>query len=145
MTKFLVIVSFFILSSCLPGEKNKKSLSSIPIEILGNFTDDYNITYTISNKLWVQHPGIKYHLISYDTDGQFFLARNDADNPNDKDLYTRIDITHFENMLPWNWGFCLTVYNAKTLEEAASAATADRKNPKKGCGGFPFSRMKRLE
>jgi hypothetical protein len=51
----------------------------------------------------------------------------------------------FQNMETFHWGFCLTVYNAATHTEAETKAQADRQNPKKGCGGFPFSRMKRVE
>jgi hypothetical protein len=36
-------------------------------------------------------------------------------------------------------GFCLTIYDASTLEKAKAAIIADRKNPKTGCSGFPFS------
>jgi len=99
--------------------------------------------YTINDSVWIQHPGIKYHLLNYNSKGQFFIAKNDTANPGEAGLYTRIDITHFENMEPFLWGFCLTVYNAVTAEEAAATPSGDRNNPKKGCGGYPFSRMKR--
>ena len=38
----------------------------------------------------------------------------------------------FDNMAPYGWGFCLTVYNAKTDSLAETTAQADKKNPKKG-------------
>jgi hypothetical protein len=66
-------------------------------------------------------------------------------NPGDAGLYTRIDFMQFNNMQSWLWGYCLTAYNAKTDAIAEAAAQADRANPKKGCGGYPFSRMKRAE
>jgi hypothetical protein len=49
----------------------------------------------------------------------------------------------FQNMEPYRWGFCLTVYNAMTRMETDTAKPADRQNPRKGCNNFPFSRMKR--
>ncbi len=111
--------------------------------MLGNFQDDYGIRYTISDTTWIQHSNIKYHLLKYDSVGEFFIARNAATNPSDPGLYTRIDVIRFTNMEPWYWGFCLTTYNAKTVEEAITKQEADRTNPRKGCGGYPFSRMKR--
>ena len=51
----------------------------------------------------------------------------------------------FSNMEPYFWGFCLTVYDAATEKIAKKTAYVDRKNPKKGCNGYPFSRMKKVE
>ena len=146
MNKFLIYllcVSFF--SNCKPGNKiNKKiAVNNIPMEMLGNFQDDYGIRYTISDTTWIQQATIKYHLLKYDSVGQFFIARNAATNPSEPGLYTRIDVMHFTNMEPWHWGFCLTTYNAKTIDEAIAKQVADRTNPKKGCGGYPFSRMEK--
>ena len=99
--------------------------------------------YTITNKEWKHGKSIKYHLIQYNKEGNFFIARNDEANPSDQGLYTRIDIVYFSNMHPWRWGYCLTAYKATTMQEAIHAVSADRANPKKGCNGNPFSRMKR--
>ncbi len=118
---------------------------SIPAHVLGNFTDDYGIRYTITNILWTQHSGINYHIIKWNNKEQYLIARNDKGNPGEAGLYTRIDYMLFQNMEPFLWGFCLTVYDAKTDTEAETKAQADRQNPRRGCGGYPFSRMKRIE
>jgi hypothetical protein len=138
----LIIVSLFLVHCSAQKKSNPSIINNIPGDIKGNFKDDYDIAYTINDSCWIQHPNIKYHLISYDTKGQYFIARNDAKNPSEANLYTRIDIMRFQNMEPFRWGFCLTKYDAKTTEEAIAAATADRANPKKGCGNYPFSRMR---
>ena len=75
---------------------------------------------------------------------QYLLVQNDKANKTDGGLFTRIDYMNFTGMEPFRWGFCLTIYNANTLEKAKATAIADRKNPKVGCSGFPFSRMKKL-
>jgi hypothetical protein len=90
-------------------------------------------------------PNVKYHILSWDTAGKYLLARNDNKNPSEPGLYTRIDYMFFNKMNPFLWGFCLTTYDAKSLGEAKSKADADRTNPRKGCNGFPFSRMKRTD
>jgi hypothetical protein len=142
--------SLFFLFSCkstgnVSGKTHSKTVTdSIPSHLQGSFEDDYGIRYSINDTLWVQHPRIKYHIIKWNKEGQYIIARNDANNPGEEGLYTRIDYMTFQNMEPFLWGFCLTVYNAKTDREAENRTAADRQNPKKGCGGFPFSRMKKI-
>jgi hypothetical protein len=117
---------------------------SLPAFLKGTFEDDYGIRYSINDTLWIQHPGAKYHIINWDTTAQYLLVQNDKANKTDGGLFTRIDYMNFSGMEPFRWGFCLTIYNANTLEKAKAILIADRKNPKIGCSGFPFSRMKRL-
>ncbi len=112
---------------------------------LGNFTDDYGIAYSINDSLWVQNPSMKFHIIKWNAEKQYLVAKNDASNKEDANKYTRIDYMKFTGMAPYNWGFCLTVYNAESDEIAEKTAYVDRLNPKKGCNGYPFSRMKKTE
>lgn len=123
--------------------QNKKTLA--PEFALGNFIDDYGITYAINDTLWVQNPGMKFHIIKWNPEKQYLVAKNDSANKTDANKYTRIDYMTFTGMDPWMWGFCLTVYDAATDEIAENTAYVDRQNPKKGCNGYPFSRMKRSE
>ncbi len=133
-----------VLASC--SHPQKIAMATITTKdtfFLGSFTDDYKIRYTITKSTFVQHPGVTYRLLLYNEKEQYFIARNDTANISDGGLYTRIDIMRFTNMEPWEWGFCLTAYKANSMEEAINTAPADRANPLKGCGGYPFSRMKR--
>ena len=139
-----ILLSLLLLANCKTPAKNSVIRPGyIPSELLGNFKDDYDESYNISDSLWIQKPNAKYHLLKYDSKGNYFIAKNDDKNSSDAGMYSRIDITYFSNMEPWRWGFCLTAYKAKTFREAEATAAADRNNPKKGCSGFPFSRMKR--
>jgi hypothetical protein len=147
MKYFFTVLSiqvFLLASNSAHSQQSIVAGDKIPSELKGEFKDDYGIRYTINDSMWIQHPNIKYQVISWNNAGQYLLARNDKNNPSEKGLYTRIDYMSFINMEPFHWGFCLTVYDAKNLEEAKSKPAADRGNAKKGCGGFPFSRMKRL-
>lgn len=140
----LIIAVWLILPACNTTAKiNRQSLNDIPHIFIGTFTDDYGSTYHINNKEWIHDKKIRYHLLSYNKDSLYFIARNDEANPSDKSLYTRIDVMYLKSMDPWKWGFCLTAYKAKTFEEAVNTAAADRANPRQGCGGYPFTRMKR--
>jgi len=127
-----------------PADSTHTVKKTLPAFLIGTFGDDYGITYTINDTLWIQHPGAKYHIIDFDTTEQYLLVQNDKANKTNGGLFTRIDYMNFTGMEPWRWGFCLTIYDAVTLEKAKATITADRKNPKVGCSGFPFSRMKRL-
>ncbi len=125
------------------GSPEKWAGTTLPEWIKGRFTDGYGNNYSVTDELFFMEPRAKYHIISWNEKEQYLLTRNDQKNPSEKGLYTRIDFMQFKGMEPYGWGFCLTVYNAEDTVSALKFPQADRDNPKKGCGGFPFSRMKR--
>ena len=138
------IFSITVMAACKTASKNStNAIMRLPPALVGNFTDDYAIRYTITDSVWIQHPATKYYLLAYDSAGNYLIVKNAASNSTGAGLYTRIDIMPFEKMEPYRWGFCLTTYNEKTYAAALAKQAADRNNPKNGCGGFPFSRMKR--
>lgn len=139
MKKVYLLVVIYLLSIGTHAQ------TKAPEMLKGSFMDDYKITYTINDTLWTQKPNAKYHIIKWNEKEQYVIARNDKNNPSDGGLYTRIDYMTFENMAPFLWGFCLSAYNAETEAAAEAVKIADRANPRKGCNGFPFSRMKRVE
>lgn len=137
--RFLFIFTLFLpFLACAQTVKPKA-----PEFALGNFTDDYGISYSISDSLWIQKPNMKFHILKWNSEKQYVVAKNDAANKEDANKYTRIDYMTFSGMEPYKWGFCLTVYNAESDEIAEKTAYVDRLNPKKGCNGYPFSRMKK--
>ena len=138
--RFLIILLCPLLTFAQNSTKPKA-----PEFALGSFTDDYGISYSINDSLWVQHSAMKFHIIKWNPEKQYLVAKNDAANKEDANKYTRIDYMTFTGMEPYKWGFCLTVYNAESDEIAEKTAYVDRLNPKKGCNGYPFSRMKRVE
>lgn len=144
----IIVLILFTAQSCWILSCGPHKLPPKPVlkdtSLLGDFVDDYKIRYTVTDSGIIQHPGVRYNFISYNEKEQYFIAKNDTANISDGGLYTRIDIMRFSNMEPWRWGFCLTAYKAASAAEAEKTAAADRANPKKGCGGYPFSRMKRV-
>ncbi len=38
----------------------------------------------------------------------------------------------------------MSAYNEASLDSAKAVSSANRETPKIGCGGYPFSRMKRI-
>ncbi len=142
-TSLLLLLIIFICSSCASSEKIKNE--NIPGKFLGEFTDDYDIRYQISDSLFFQYPSNKYHIILWNTKAQYIIAKNDSLNASEKNLYTRIDYLELTGMAPYTWGFCYTIYDAPNISTAKKAAAADRGHPKTGCGGYPFSRLKRTK
>jgi hypothetical protein len=138
--KKLALITILLLSFI-----NLQGQTKAPEMLKGNFMDDYKITYSINDTLWIQKPNAKYHIIKWNEKEQYLIARNNKNNPTNGGLYTRIDYMTFENMNPFLWGFCLSAYNSPTEAAAEAIKIADRANPRKGCNGFPFSRMKRVE
>lgn len=109
----------------------------------GAWRDDYNVRYAISDTLFRQGARLRYHVLSWHEGEQFLIARNDASNPADRGLYTRIDWMELPGMPPYTWAYCLTAYRAPSADSARATPPADRNNPRKGCNGFPFTRMAR--
>ena len=49
-----------------------------------NFSDDYDILYTVNDSLCIQQPGIKYHILRWNTKEQYCIARDDNKHPSEK-------------------------------------------------------------
>lgn len=144
--RILFIAALGLFVSCnSSGKISKKRVATtiLPTFLKGSFLDDYGVAYSIDDTVWRQREIAIYHIISHNEKEQYIIAKNDSTNRSGKNLYTRIDYMRFENMDPWHWGYCFSVYNAANDSIATHAYVADRTNPKKGCNGFPFSRMKR--
>lgn len=132
----VLFIAFFLVISCSSKE------NSIPEYIIGDFQDDYNIEYQLSEKLFIMKPSSRFHIIFWNKSEQYFIAKNDSLNSYDANLYSRIDWMKLDDMKPFEWAFCLSAYNAVSPDSAKSVQIADRSNPKTGCNGYPFSRMK---
>ena len=87
--------------------------------LLGEFVDDYSIRYRIGERTWLQLPSARYHIVKWSTAREYLIARNDSANKTDGGLWTRIDWLKLEGMPPYEWGFCLSAYNAPTAAAAA--------------------------
>ena len=141
----IILTGFCLLLSAVIFAQQPAVKDSLPEMIRGSFMDDYKIRYIITDTLFTQLPSSKYHILEHNSKEQYLITRNGSGNKTDAGLYTRIDYMQFSGMEPFHWGFCLTVYKAASAEEAMKATPADRQNPRKGCNGFPFSRMKRTD
>ncbi len=120
-----------------------RTASSPPAMFIGTFEDDYGGRHQIDASTWRHGARTAYLVESWSPDGQFLLARNAPTNSSAPNLWTRIDYMRLSGMAPYDWAFCLSAYEATSRQQAEETRIADRANPKQGCNGFPFSRMKR--
>lgn len=138
--QYWAFLFFFVMSACTA---TRQTTQKLPAQFMGEFVDDYGIEYQISDRLFWQKPGSRYHILEWNVKDQYIIAQNDVNNPSDSLLFTKIDYMVFKDMNPYEWGFCYTVYKAFSKEEALQAVGANRNNPINGCNGYPFSRLKR--
>lgn len=141
--KLASILVMTLLTACISSKK--AGTQPLPGWMKGSFADDYDLRYTITDTLFSMDGVGKYHILNWNAAEQYLIVRNDSANKSEKGLYSRIDYMKFENMEPFKWGYCLTIYNAPDTASARNSPPADRQNPKKGCKGYPFSRMKKNE
>lgn len=125
-----------------PDASRRADPQGPPLQVLGEFQDDYGIRYTISEQEWHQHPRSRYRVVRWNARARYLIAQNDPGNPTDPGKWTRIDWIVLPGMSPYEWAFCLSAYSAPSAEAAERADVARRDIPKAGCNGYPFSRMR---
>ncbi|MEO5826928.1 MAG: hypothetical protein ABIR59_13640 [Gemmatimonadales bacterium] len=128
-------------TACAPRQSGTVS-SRAPAVVQGTFVDDYGQRYSINDTIWQHGSASRYHVMRWDTAGMFAIAQNDSANPGDGNKWTRIDWTDLAQQSPYTWGYCYTAYEAESPSEARDAIAPDRANPRTGCNGFPFTRMR---
>lgn len=133
----LLFIGFCQISFAQPSSQK------LPKFLQGSFEDDYGSKYKITDSTMQQLPHSQYNIIEWNEKESYILAKNASSNSYKPGLFTRIDVIQFKDMEPFIWGYCYTEYKANSLEEARQK-TADKENPRKGCNGFPFTRMKAL-
>lgn len=116
-----------------------------PALVVGEFVDDYGSRYTISAEEWLQHPAISYRIVKWNPEQQYVIAQNAPSNLRSANLWTRIDWMPLSGMPPYEWAFCLSAYEEASPDAAEATAIARRDQPKSGCNGNPFSRMRRVQ
>lgn len=142
MRSLLFLTLVFACTSQTETSNSKEN--SAPTFITGEFEDDYSIRYSISDSLFTMEEHTRLHILEWNPEEQYFIGQNDSLNPYDPLLFTRIDWMQFEGMAPYLWGFCMSAYDAVSLDSARMISNIDREHPKTGCGGYPFSRMKEI-
>lgn len=138
----LPLLSLLVLGACA-GHRTALS-SRAPRMLIGDFRDDYQGRFTITDSAWLQPPRNRFRIDTWNSSAQFLIAQNAPDDPTAPNLWTRIDWISFTDQQPYDWGFCLTAYKAPTRAAALATRPASHDTPRTGCNGFPFTRMQRV-
>ena len=136
----------FILA-CTPHHVTPPTPDAVqpPAElILGTFADDYGETHLVRADEWVEGHGL-LHIVRWDTTQHYLIAWNDSANKYDPGKWSRIDWVEFRGMAPFDWGFCLSAYDAPTADSAAATRVVHPATPRTGCNGHPYTRMRSIQ
>ena len=136
-----------LLAACA-GERPLEAASPVAFPPTGAFVDNYGIRYTIGPYAWTQHGETPHssatvHITDWNVERQVAIGQNDAINPTDAGLWTRIDWIRLDGADGYTWAYCYAVYDATSRVAAITAPPSGRDTPRTGCNGFPFSRMRR--
>ena len=144
--KSIFLISLFCFCGLLINCTLSKSISStdlsLPNEFKGKFEDDYGIQYEITDSIFSLLPNDNFQILKWDDMNEYMIVKNDLKNTFAPGLYGKLDIIRLKNMAPYDWGYCFSAYDAKSSGNAKKTQSADKLNPKKGCNGYPFTRMR---
>ena len=142
-----ILLLLVLLATVVLGcDRRNVSTRIAPSNMIGKFVDDYGIDYDISESTWTMGAEFKLEIIEWNLGEQFLLGQNHADNKHHAGRFTRIDFMPLEqDMRPYEWGFCISAFDAESQSDARNVMIANRDSPKDGCNGHPFSRMKPIE
>ena len=138
----VIIFSLLSLIVSCQSEEFVSQKNPLPDFMIGSFSDDYDITYSISDSLFSMGSTTIIHILEWDTEKQFFIGQNDSSNTYDPLQFSRIDWIELSEMESFTWAFCMSAYNAPSTDSARATTTTNPQSPKTGCNGYPYSRMK---
>jgi len=108
-----------------------------PPEIVGTYTDNWDLTHTIAETTWTQEatdpPSVStWEFVIVDNEADFLVAQNGPDNEWYPGLWSRFDWTVTDADRLW---FCQETFGANTEEDALNAPPPNRDDPENtGCG-----------
>jgi hypothetical protein len=120
------------------------STGAMALEIAGEWFEEFapgdGIAHSIDETRWEQVASFGtavFHVEGYDNEARMVVARGDAANEFNPDLYSRFD---------WTWDgddlyYCTAIFDAATPEDALDAPPSDPGELEMGCGGFPWSAL----
>jgi len=117
-----------------------QELPAAPIEIAGNWVDDFGGTHEITDDTWTMGEAMSgvFHISRFENEANWLVAHNDANNDFSPSLWSRFDWTWFNEVLY----FCQSSFDSESEEQAMAVGAADPMDPTTGgCGGFAWSKL----
>ena len=111
----------------------------VSIALEGTWEDNYSTEHTISAFIWhmsSEYGDSSYHVSSFDNEGMWLVAQNDASNTYNPESWSVFDwAVDAEGALY----YCQSSYDQATEEEALGAPHADATDLEGGCSTFPWT------
>jgi len=108
--------------------------------IAGRYRDNYGGIQIINQETW-HSDSLLFHICSTSNENRDIIAQNGKHNPYFPNQYSRFEWVEDSSSHLW---YCQQVYNANTIEEAASFPKANSSEPSTGgCGtsNFPWTQI----
>jgi hypothetical protein len=113
-----------------------------PPEIVGTYTDSWDVTHIIAEGTWTQESADATETFQYtivDNEADFLVAQNGPDNEWYPGLWSRFDWTVTDGDRLW---FCQETFGANTEEDALNAPPPSRDDPENtGCGDWGWTEL----
>jgi len=118
---------------------------AIPTALRGTFIDDYGTRHTIDDSLWVHGSVNRYHLVEWHPGAHSVITRSGPADAAAGGGFGRIDWLTLAGTDGWEWAFCIVAWDVPSVAAARAVTVADTSHPRSGCGGYPFTRMRRSD
>jgi hypothetical protein len=66
-------ILLLLLCASITASAQKTDTTQVPEMFKGSFVDDYGIKYIITDTLWQQLPGTKFHIIKWNVKEQYLV------------------------------------------------------------------------
>lgn len=109
------------------------------VEVAGAYRDDYGFSHRVDDQLWRSGDSL-FHVLDHSNEERWLVARNDANNAFNAQLYSRFEWVTANGVLH----FCQSQFAAQSARAAREAGRADADDLEEGCGGFSWSRLRSI-
>lgn len=130
------------LTGCSLPHQAASPSSTPPAALLGDFIDDYNTRYGITADRF-REGRTTYRIVEWHPAAQFLLAQQTDSTGATVARWSRFDWVMLPDQGAYRWGYCHSAWRAPSLDSARHTLVVNRDNPRRGCNGNPFTRMRR--
>jgi hypothetical protein len=131
-----------VLTGCSLSRQAASPSATPPAEILGDFIDDYNTRYRITTDRFLEGR-TTYRIVEWQPTAKYLLAQHTDSTGANAARWSRFDWVLLPDQGMYRWGYCHSAWRAPSLDSARHTLVVNRDDPRRGCNGHPFTRMRR--
>lgn len=130
-----------LLIAGLMGCASVRPAPLAPAVLLGDFVDDYDTRYRLTADRF-REGRTTYRIVEWQPAAEYLLAQQTDSTGADLARWSRFDWVMLPDQGVYRWGYCHSAWRAPSLDSARRTLVVDRTNPRRGCNGHPFTRMR---